>query len=420
MSFLEPYTIRVSVFVCKFALPILTELDVKYIEKHSLKAQLDLHKTSVFEDFTDLVNKKKTVSMATTRLCDRIRPHICEHIRQDLLQKIRIYTLEKCPSKEYLIVKIMTELAQNNQFAPYMAYIHDPYSYALEWLEQFGNDLCFEEPRDFYYHNAKVKMESLLSEIKVVVRSNEEKGIRHCLSNIDEKLGFIKPFLDHYLKQLGDETDLDTSDFKTTFLEEIDQMYDKLKKEFRAVNKATIRWPLETPYKSVLDHIWGCNSDCPFCLEPCILGRDHEKMVAHRCIQHRPTGLKKWFWEDSDKLSIENCNVEVGARLSLYKCGHICTRGPPERHTIGFIRNIFVRLGIEKFHAYKDYKKFFPDWDIVPHSDMSSSVYWAWVLCQFNAQFAAYYEKEEADIPASWTLYTKEDAIDSLPILDNS
>ena len=71
----------------------------------------------------------------------------------------------------------------------------------------------------------------------------------------------------------------------------------------------------------------------------------------------------------------------------------------------------------DKWHPYKEYRHFYPDWEIAGDPSTKASGYWKYVLKKFNNEFAAINKDKHvqpADIPDAWNTLTAKDALRSL------
>ena len=67
-----------------------------------------------------------------------------------------------------------------------------------------------------------------------------------------------------------------------------------------------------------------------------------------------------------------------------------------------------------EYHPCREYKRYFPDWNIDPSPNMDSSKYWMWFMATYKYQLMEHYNRKAPDIPKSWGEITKEEAIRSL------
>ena len=94
---------------------------------------------------------------------------------------------------------------------------------------------------------------------------------------------------------------------------------------------------------------------------------------------HRPKGLGRVRFDDSQKLTTDICTTSVISK-GKFKCSE--TKG--------------------QYHPYKQYMVIYPDWEIAGDPSMETSDYWKSVLMKHNEEFADWAGSETADIPPAW------------------
>ncbi|CAB1326936.1 unnamed protein product [Coregonus sp. 'balchen'] len=69
-----------------------------------------------------------------------------------------------------------------------------------------------------------------------------------------------------------------------------------------------------------------------------------------------------------------------------------------------------------KFHPYKDYQTYYPDWTITGDASVEASDYWKYVMARFNERIATDRGGSTlpADLPEDWKALTPDDAMKSL------
>lgn len=157
-----------------------------------------------------------------------------------------------------------------------------------------------------------------------------------------------------------------------------------------------MKWGDPDPYTEIMKNLWGCDKNCPWCLEPCVVASSRDR---HACKQHRPEGIAGVHWLSIRKLLCESCDFSVQSDTNKW-CGSWCTCSPKTDNS----------------HPCKEYKRYMNDsWDISGSSDMSSSKYWNWVFKYFEKDFVKHYNLNSPDFPQSDAFnVTRKQAIESL------
>ena len=130
----------------------------------------------------------------------------------------------------------------------------------------------------------------------------------------------------------------------------------------------------------------GCSERCPFCKVPCDAHSGGKCGGNHSATLHRPNGLGGVGWKCTNKLVENDCSFSIAAGLRF--------------------RN---KMTHGEWHLYKYYRQIYPNWSIHGSADPDVEKYWKWVFAQHNEEFAKYYSREPADIPAEWEKYTSND-----------
>ncbi|XP_069841074.1 uncharacterized protein [Dendropsophus ebraccatus] len=131
------------------------------------------------------------------------------------------------------------------------------------------------------------------------------------------------------------------------------------------------------PQDELFRKVIGCGHQCPFCKVPCEAGgADHKD---HFASFHRSRGLGQYRWLKDEKLVLDICSTGV---VSDARFQNSDTDG--------------------KWHPYKEYRTYYPDWSIQPDPSIQSSDYWKYIFAQFNEKFAEEYKAKPADLPDDW------------------
>ncbi|XP_062591084.1 interferon-induced very large GTPase 1-like [Saccostrea cucullata] len=157
----------------------------------------------------------------------------------------------------------------------------------------------------------------------------------------------------------------------------------------------SVSWKDESPYKVIMEKLWGCPETCPWCKEPCATTSRFDKH-EHFCVQHRPQGVNGIHSEGSEELVLENCNYLIETDMALI-CGDWCNC--PNKDS-------------QIYHPYKDYKNQIPTWDIKPSPELSK--YWYWFIKIYGKRLAKLYDLTLPRVPDEWKIIKRKDAISSL------
>ncbi|XP_071850825.1 interferon-induced very large GTPase 1-like [Apostichopus japonicus] len=127
-----------------------------------------------------------------------------------------------------------------------------------------------------------------------------------------------------------------------------------------------------------------CKKTCPMCGMFCDnIMKSH---TIHSSHLHRPRGMACETYPDTKRLVLEDCSS------SILLPDAMCTRRG------------------KVFHC-KDYKHYYPDWDILPSTNDPGKLFWQWI---FVHDMEGYYDDYDLKFPESWLNITEEEAVQSL------
>ena len=196
------------------------------------------------------------------------------------------------------------------------------------------------------------------------------------------------------------------SHFQEALEQSLQKLEEDMKEEFLQATAETVEWAdVKDPFQKVFERLWGCSHHCPWCSEPCLHSNQNHK-ASHRCIQHRPPGIRGSNHDKTEYLFTNTCSVEVTTDME-YNCqAHEkqCRKTP----------HCSATGDEEVFHPCREYKKFLPNWDIAPDPADESSKFWQWAMCTFQEELLTEYKGTKLKIPDSWKYVTEKEASDSL------
>jgi hypothetical protein len=141
----------------------------------------------------------------------------------------------------------------------------------------------------------------------------------------------------------------------------------------------------------------GCCEQCPFCSAACSLSvadhwnpNDPKGSKGHSALQHYPQGVYGATCEG--KLYVDVCTTVITDKKQTFRC---------EKGTF----------------KYREYEKAYPEWNIPRDESMNTSLFWKWFMVTYKHDLVKMYEDRKAklpDIPRSWMLITKSQAVASL------
>ncbi|KAF7660085.1 hypothetical protein LDENG_00288810 [Lucifuga dentata] len=300
-------------------------------------------------------------------------------------------TCQQFSTRIFFQYSILLDLLMEDSFKEYLHHILSYEEYVKNWI--------FDQMVE-HFSNGSTKFEMENRHLQTTIRSIQD-AIKKARN---DKNGNLVKFVEDFCKELGDKlvisqdalgafmilNNADKEQFADWLTECVGDMEEVLRKKCQ---KTDIKIKLEElhikPQNELFTRVIGCGKQCPFCKAPCEAGgQAHTK---HWASIHRPKGLGKFRWENSEKLTTDICSSSVISDIS-FRC-----------HATNY-----------KWHPYKKYAEIFPDWKIPPDGSLEASDYWKYVMTKFNKRFAKKYHANPADIPPTWKTITQKQAKESL------
>ena len=397
--------IDVALHVSRHAFRLFKEYNGVFYERHSVKSKLQAYKRKALQIFNDTVSTKSKEVITANILCMEMKDIVFEKVMRDITDKT-VKTMKSKFSflKDSLLKDILTDLGQQSDFQKIIQYVEHPKRYALKWFKRTADAELFEThtERSSFQEWSETGVSSLITEINRDVHHTPKSA-----ASMAEWLSAFRTNIERHHLALTPTSFShveDVSDFESfceCVKDGLQLKQTELLEEFRNTTAETVKWGGTSPYEDILDSLWGCSEECPWCGESCQHGKDHDPIAEyHHCIQHRPVGINGIHKLDTEELVVESCNFKVQSSNTL-RCGNWCK---------------CTQENCSTDHPYKDYKTYIPSWDIQPQSNMSESKYWAWIMAQFADDFTNHYGRKPPIIPDSWQKITKLEAIQSLGI----
>ena len=406
--------VLVAVQAARFAIRLFQDLSSEYQVNHSIKAQLEAYRPSAWQLFEDILGSKTNEIIIANAFCLEIKSILRERIKRHLPNKIESKIRLGFGDQKHALIKMILEELSEAKFEKMSAYISSPESYVYQWLESHTNKIVFgmDGKNSYYAREATQYLSQLIDVIKSAISLLRENP--KCQESITDWIESFKILVkgEHFILKSGafkHVTKYDIvsfGDFSSYIQEQLCSVEKQLSMEFEDHNPDTIKWQEKTPYQAIFESLWGCKGKCPFCKEPCIYADpDHAntcKNEVHRCIQHRPSGIGGVHDAMTDILDLYSCSYLL-YKGSKMRCGKWCKctkKGKGKECTYA--------------HNLRDYKKYLPEWEILPNSDNPSGKYWAWCMVQFSQALADKYGCIAPEFPDSWRDISKEAALESL------
>ncbi|XP_063960245.1 interferon-induced very large GTPase 1-like [Lytechinus pictus] len=421
------YAVKLAVHVSRHCIEVFSSMQLKYNNKHGVKAKLQVYKNTAWSLFKNKVKQSTEEALVGDLLCTHLKGVVQKAVRKAITRKCIDEVLRDLQmTKYYLLVKMMEDLAENGNFKEYEAYVSNAESYAFTWITTYTNDKMFSRQGV----NGMTKYEEIAKGYIANIIQCIVKSVRHATNEVKGQKGmrmalWIKKFckgvsekivvLENTLSFVSTRLVVDFNNLQRTILDQLTNIKYSLEEAFANETEHSIDWDGTPPARQILYRIWGCSEQCPFCGEPCTdTTPDHYSLYGrrHMCVQHRPRGFVEVLFvgdgvydevqTGKQQLLNKTCNYFIQGKDMMFGCDaceYKC-RASGKCSTTG--TNIVS-------HKYAEYKTYFPDWDIAPDSINSMSKYWMWVMANYKL-----YRDSFVDVPQSWRSITKEEALADL------
>ncbi|XP_041840642.1 up-regulator of cell proliferation-like isoform X1 [Melanotaenia boesemani] len=386
------FEVSLKQHICGFAARRFQKMHLKFLHVNDPRRCLDQNKEKFRDDFKDMFHERDQCQKKADEFTEQcLKPAVEDFVNRSLGPDIidEMLTKEQFSTRKSFQYSLLLDLLSDDKFDDFYRYCSSYESYVKEKILQqvkkhFSNSSATFEDKH---------LQSRVNRINDAIKHTKEK-----------KCGDLKTFVEEMCKELGDKlvisqdafgafmilNNADQDQFAHWLTVSVEDMAETLRKKFKNTPFETKLKRLHVnPENEIFNRVVGCGHRCPFCKVLCEAGgRAH---TEHFASLHRPQGLGKYKFIATKKLTTYMCTSLVISK-ETFRCSQTKYQS----------------------HPYKNYKEFFPDWNITPDSSLEASDYWKYVMTKYNKDFAKVYYAEPADIPDSWTKITEEQAKVSL------
>ncbi|XP_074479604.1 up-regulator of cell proliferation-like isoform X3 [Sebastes fasciatus] len=357
---------------------------------------LNQNKEKFRADFKDVFQERDQCQKKAEEFTNQcLRPAVEDFVNRSLGPDIigEMLTSEQFSTRMFFQYSILLDLLSLNNFHCYESYICSYEEYVKEWImdqivERFSNVSTRFEFEDRHVQSSINSINAAINKAKTEKSDNLEIFVKDVCQELGDKLVISQ----HALGAFMILNNADQEQFAHFLTECLKDMAETLREKFKETSIEMILKNLHgKPQNELFTKLIGCGRQCPFCRVPCEAGdRAH---TEHWASLHRPQGLGRFSWSETEELVTDICSSSVTSR-KRFRCS--ATKG--------------------ELHPYKRYADIFPDWRIAPVASLQASDYWKYVMAKFNKHFAEAYEAKPADIPFIWKLITRKQAEKSLKV----
>ncbi|OCT64663.1 hypothetical protein XELAEV_18045762mg [Xenopus laevis] len=371
----------------------------KFFKKNDPHHRLTALKPAYLATFINTFQEKDESFNRAKRFCEScIKPAVADQIKRILGIKIVDDVLSKCDSqalkdRTFFQYTLLSYLIQEKNVQVYIEYSQNYEQCAKTWIQKYiantyGN---FHSLQLQIASDAFQRIREVLTDPEILACGSVSDFLGKFCTKLEEELALNQD----EIKAIVFQTTVPIKEFASNICKSLNDTEEELKSEIKHKDDESVLCKLTIkPEDELFKKVIGCGKQCPFCKVPCEAGAsNHKKYFA---TIHRPQGLGRYRNSETKILVHEICSTSVVSNAHF--------------------RNSDTK---DKYHPYRDYCTYYPDWAIQPDPSIDASDYWKFILKEFNKEFAQVYKAKPAEIPDIWQEITEEQAIESLKKIFN-
>ncbi|KAM3917678.1 up-regulator of cell proliferation-like [Leptodactylus fuscus] len=391
------FELKIKLLVLGKAAPLYQKMHEDFIRENDPKSRLEELKLEYLNTFRQVYEEKDDAKMRAQRFCDLcLKPALCDYIHANLGKYIVDDILNSedsinYGSRTFFQSALLQNLLEEKKFSEYVQYCLHYESFTKNWITKYITVR--------YQDNGRLDpiitevLTCITKKVKQVLEAKsflQHSELEPCLKMFCEILKKDLVISQNNMSVVTFENSSNPQQFFQYVLSFLSDIKEKVKNEIKALNIQELLSAVTVkPQDELFKKVFGCGKQCPFCKVPCEAGgTDHKE---HFASIHRPQGLGRYRSVTTQILCHEVCTTDVVTERQ-FQC-----------HDTNW-----------ECHPYKEYRTIYPDWKIQPDPSIEASVYWKYVLKEFNKQFAEDFKAKEAELPEDWYKITKEQALQSV------
>ncbi|KAM6949568.1 interferon-induced very large GTPase 1-like [Aplochiton taeniatus] len=394
------FEVSLKLHICGFAAREFQKMHEHFNQVNDPRRCLDQYKGKYCTDFKDLFNErdqcqKKAVEFTSLCLEPAVEDNVNSSLGPDIVEEMLIGKNSfQFSTRAFFQYSILNNLLSECRFESYVSYISSYEDFVKEWILDQIRERFTDSPKMFELKEQHLKanikrITDAIKKAQINKNSDLQIFVEDICSELKDTLVIPNDALGAFMI-LNNADQTQFANWLTASVEDMGQsLREKYKKDVDVLDK--LRNLKIKPQNELFTRVFGCGVHCPFCMTPCEAGG--ETHTEHHASVHRPKGLGSVREHHSQTLVTDICSSSVNSE-ALFQFP-------------------LWRL-VDKWHPYKNYRDFFPNWLIAADSSIEASDYWKYVMVKFNRQFASQYNANPALIPPAWRAITKKNAGKSL------
>jgi len=296
-------------------------------------------------------------------------------------------------SKKALKAQILLDLGDKKSFECFALYLNDAKTSLQQWVKHYTDEYCKEVigGKSRLQMLSEKKVQEVIGSITEAATNvthtlplTKKANICDWLNKLHGKLSSVLTFDEKDVKEVvGAENLTDFEYFTDEVIKGLHKIQESLLMNIQCFSSSQMDKWNKRPYDIVCDSLLGCCEQCPFCKEQCELTTPKHD-CKHSVELHLPVCLRGYRWSSSGEMVL--CSSAVASDTKFRNAD---TDG--------------------KYHPFKDYQKYYPNWIITPDTSRQGSSYWKWFVARYSTQIATHFNMKEMEIPDTWTSLTWEE-----------
>ncbi|XP_055743551.1 up-regulator of cell proliferation-like [Salvelinus fontinalis] len=397
------FEVDLKLHICGIASREFLQMHRNFLLRNDPKKRLEESRNQYFSDFIDLYRERDHCQRKAQDFVQHgLRPAILQYINGFLGTDIVDEMVKSSHAAEYssrssFQYSILKELLEKDDFQAFVKYFEKYEIYVKDLICQHIKE-CFSAEMSFVMLKTK-RLKEIIQKIMEAIEKasqplpNDTKSVTEFMKNLCKHL--VKDIcismdaVEVVLFQISTTCDPFTTSLHESLSDLKQQMQDEFSKSIDII-ESLYTLPIK-PQDELFMRVSGCTKQCPFCKMPCDAGgKDHRQHYANA---HRPQALGSYRSFQTQELVETLCTTDVNGERS------------------------FINTDTDsKPHPYKDYRSYYPEWNIQPDSTDEASDYWKYVLATYNDRLAGEYNAKPAVIPEAWKTITKAQALEGLKV----
>ncbi|XP_075174728.1 interferon-induced very large GTPase 1-like [Anomaloglossus baeobatrachus] len=397
LHFTLQFELDIKLFIFRKASTRFQQMHNRFIERNDPRTCMDNLKMDYLTVFLNVFKAKDESQTRGKQFCEKclspaitdyVYNHLGKQMVDDILQDSNNQIFKSRMGFQYNLLK---DLLDEMCFKKYVQYITFYETFCKEWIQ---NKIKEKYQKQTTLQPLQVDLvSSIIKDVRNVLRDEtilESEDIPQFLENVQKELKEQLVISQETMAIIAFNNQVNVRHFSASIQDFLASSEKQILKELESLSLRSLLSKIKLkPEDELFRKVIGCGRQCPFCKVPCEAGgADH---THHLASVHRPQGLGKYRDYYSSILVNSICSTDIVSNTSFSNSD---TGGT--------------------WHPYKDYRKYYPDWNIDPDPSIKSSDYWKFIFGKFNRNFAEEYDAKPADLPDDWKAMTKEDALNSL------